>query len=166
MKKESKISVTLKNSQGFTLLELMTVIGIVAVLATMAVLSGWDSRKKAQDLLALYDAKNILTIVGSSFLEKEDIDFDTNGNWVTQIGTTRWSDGGARRVALYTLSPRVVANATGFSSKVDPGNISIYLYNTSGTGVSFALYPGIKVRTFYVNIDEATGDVDTSFRSQ
>ncbi len=160
MKKESKISVALTNSQGFSVLELLVVIGIMSVLAAMAVINAWDSRKKANDTLALSDAKNIIAVVSDNFFDREDVKYDTGG-WVTQIGTKRIDD--SARSPVYSLSSGVVANATGFSSPVALGNIDIYFYHLSGTGLSFALYPGINVRTFYVSINEATGNVDTSF---
>ncbi len=163
MKKESTISVALKNSQGFTLLELLTVIGIIAVLTTMAVLSGWDSRKKANDTLALSDAKHIITVVTDNFFSRDDVDYRTGvGVFVSEIGTK--TNAGSARSPVFTLSPGVVATATGRTATGGAlGSINIYLYHSTGTGVTFAFYPGIFVRTFNVSMDEETGEVNTSF---
>ncbi len=124
MKKESKILIALKNSQGFSLLELIVVGAILSVLTVMATVNYLDSRAKASDILALSDAKHIITVVTSNFFDEEDVDYDTGGGWATQIGTKR-NDASARP-AVHVLSPGVFAWAIGYSSPVQLGNITIY----------------------------------------
>ncbi len=164
MKKESKISIALKNNQGFTLLELMAVIGIIAVLTAMAAFSAFDARKKANDTLALNDARNMITVVHDNFFNKTDVSYDTGGWTSGPLGTLTSPPGSTARPAVYNLSPGVKAYAIGRSSPAQLGNITLYTHHTAGTGVSFSLCPvTANVKSFYVYIDESSGDVDITF---
>ncbi len=60
-----------QRQNGFTLLELLITMGIIMILASIAVPAYKDYRKKAFDIRALSDLKNIATAEELYFLDNE-----------------------------------------------------------------------------------------------
>lgn len=81
---------------GFTLIELMVVIGIIAILATMAFSFMQSSRKTAFDISAKHDLKEFVTAQESYFNENQKF----NG----AVGQSIRNDGVASDFALPALN--------------------------------------------------------------
>ena len=89
---EKNIKNPLTNTNGFTLMELMVVVAIVASLAAIAIFNYMPARAKAMDAAALSDARNIVSSVVDAAMNNADVDFfkfntggavgdtDTSGN--------------------------------------------------------------------------------------
>lgn len=60
-----------RNEEGFTLIELMVVVMIIAILIAIAVPTFLGARKKAQDSAAKADTKNALQAEGTYFADNE-----------------------------------------------------------------------------------------------
>ncbi len=166
MKKEKQRVFILKNRSGFTFLELLTVIGIIAILTSMVVGYYADSRKKANDTLALNDAKNMITIASGIFSEEVDVDFTHDIGDGPQIGTSTFDAPTTNRKPVYNLSPGVEAVIAGQSSKsdIEVNTITLYTFHVAGTGIPgdpwFITAP---TKVYMVQLDGFTGDIDTSF---
>ncbi len=162
MQKASNILTPFKNDKGFTLLELLVVIGIISILLAMGSMNFFDSRKKANDTLALNDAKNLITVASNNFFDKTDVLYTRDYPDGRQIGAS--TNTAAARPPVYTLSPGVQVRAVGFSSPDASGSITFWAHHAAGTGISApTLGSGVPIRSYYVELFEDTGEIDTSF---
>lgn len=144
----------IKNTDGFSLIELLMVMIILGILAQMALTFALDIRKRAFDATALADGKNLMTVAGTSFIGLDDVDFTHTSADGSQIGVL--DTGGAPRQPIFTLSPGVRAEISGYSSGVPGSGIVLaYLYHISGTDDS---NPSGK-RRFMFSIDEMTSSI-------
>ena len=124
----------LKDPKGFSVMELMVVIVIVGVLASIGVLSYLPTRIKALDSAAHSDARNIVSSVVNAIMSNADVDFDKTGTGGA-VGAVE-SDGTTPRNPVFTLSPGVLADITGNSSQAPGGTNTIFsarIYHSGGT---------------------------------
>ncbi len=162
MKKINKILRPLKNDNGFSYLELMVVVGIISILAVMGGINAMDSRRKANDTLALNDAKNLITVANNNFFDKTDVLYTRDYPDGSQIGTS--TNAAVARPPVYSLSIGVQVRAVGWSSPNALGQITFWAHHVAGTGLpSPTLGSGVPIRSYYVELFEDTGDIDTSF---
>ena len=148
----------LKEDKGFTLIEILMAMIIIGILTQMSILYLIDIRKRAYDAMAITDGKNLMTSVGSSFTLLDDVDFTHFPGDGSEVGTTRFSDGGGRE-AIFKLSPGVKAEITGQSDKV-PGNgfVTAYLFHENGSDDPGS-FTGSGRKEFYFMIDELTSAI-------
>jgi prepilin-type N-terminal cleavage/methylation domain-containing protein len=111
MQRKRQIFTINKNNCGFTLLELMVVIAIVGVLASIAINSFMITRSKVLDAAALADTQSLGKVVINVFLDKGDVDLTHNEGDAPQIGTLDTS--GNARKSIFTLSNGLQAEITG-----------------------------------------------------
>lgn len=143
----------IRNADGFTLVELMVVIGIVGILTSSAMVYFTDMLRSSRDTVALQDASNLMIVVSNNFVGDESVNYQArNGQ---QLGINDAS-GGARD-PVYTLSAGVRIDFAGGYSNMSYGagdntasQFVANLYHSSGT-------PGREVQ---VIVDELTHTQD------
>jgi prepilin-type N-terminal cleavage/methylation domain-containing protein len=144
----------LNDSKGFTLMELMVVIAIIASLSAFAMLNYVPTRAKALDSAAFSDARNIVSSVVDATMNHADVDF-TKVNTGGPVGDT--DTAGNPRTPVYTLSPGVFAVITGGSDQGLDGKTTIFsaiIYHSGGSSDPLTL-SGKK--EFYCSVDEDAG---------
>ncbi len=142
-----------KRADGFTLLELLVVMGILGILTSTSMLYFLDMLRSSRDTAALSDASSLIIVVNATFSGDESVDFTArNGQ---QLGVA--DAVGVARNSIFTLSRGVMIDFTaGFSNMCfgitsdNPGQFVASLYHSSGT-------PG---REVHIWIDEVTHTQD------
>jgi len=130
---EKIIKNTLKNMKGFTLIELMIVIALLGIIASISVASFMPLKKKVYDKTALVDARNLVDSIINVTLGEEDVDF-TKVNTGGPVGTVD-TDGNPRD-SVFILSPGVEALIIGDTNQGVNGEstiVSAFVYHTDGT---------------------------------
>jgi prepilin-type N-terminal cleavage/methylation domain-containing protein len=123
----------LKDTKGFTLMELMIVIALIAVLASFAMFNYIPARTKALDSAAMSDARNIVNSVIDAIMNSANVDF-TKVNTGGPVGN--FDTGGNPRTPVFVLSPGVIARIAGDSIQAPGGNNTIFaafIYHSGGT---------------------------------
>ena len=100
-----------KNNCGFTLVELMVVIAIVAVLSSIAIRSFLSSRMNVLDAAALAESHSLGKVVTNVFLDRKDVDLTHHEGDDPKIGTLDTS--GNSRESIFILSNGIEAEITG-----------------------------------------------------
>ncbi|WP_300460673.1 type II secretion system protein [Desulfobacula sp.] len=147
------INMPLKNMKGFTFLELMIVISMVGIIASIAMVNFIPLKKKALDKTALMDARNLVDSIIIATLGDEDVDFTkiNTGGAVGDVDTV-----GNPRNPVFVLSPGVAALITGDTHQNASGDVTIVLatvYHTDGTADPLTL-SGKK--EYSILVDEST----------
>lgn len=123
----------LKGSSGFTFVEIMMVLIMLGVLTQMAWNFFGDMRKRASDIAAVTDGRNLVTVVRLNFVNLDNVKYRHNPDQGPDIGTRdRFNN---PRPAVFTLSPGVRANIVPGSESgiADQGYYEAFLFHVSGT---------------------------------
>ena len=84
-------------AEGFTLIELMVVLGIIGILAAIGITIISGTKKSAYDAIAKHDLKN--------FAKSEEIYFLDNNQFLGNPGQTTRNDGGTSDFILSDFRP-------------------------------------------------------------
>ena len=131
--------------RGFTIIELMITVSIICILATTAFYSMTDSRRKAQDIVALAEANGLGKTVISALVDGADINFAHLPDDGSAFGNEDTS--GNARPSIFQFSAGVRAEVTGNT-------------NFGGSGMAFCeaeIWHANGDKTFYLLIDEING---------
>lgn len=147
------------NNNGLTIIELIVVIAIIGLLAQIAVPEYLNYRRKAYDVAAMNDGKQLVNVVTNNIISSDDVDYthnESDGNIVGEVDTS-----GNPRSPVIFLSPSVRARITGDNDISNMGNgyMEAFIYSVDGTSDS-ATPSGRK--EFYCIVDETTGEASFS----
>ena len=87
-----------RTKRSFTLIELMVVIGIIAILASLAIPNMFEARKAANEVAAIGSLKTIMST--EALFREGDADGEERighrpKSSLTEEGTARWREGGS-----------------------------------------------------------------------
>ena len=141
-----------KDSKGFTLIEVMMVMIMLGILTQSAWNFMIDMRKRSSDIAAVADGRNLMTAIRASFINLDNIKFTHDPTKGRKIGQKKRND--ESRPPVFTLSPGVMARIESGSQSgiVHQGYYEAYLYHINGT--EDATTPSGK-REFWYLADEA-----------
>jgi len=136
-----------KKADGFTLLELLVVMGILGILTSTSMVYFFDMMASSRDTVAISDANSLMTVVYENIIYNRSVNYQAqNGQ---QVGVA--DAVGVARDPVYTLSAGVEIDfAGGFNNMsygeddATPSQFNANLYHSSGT-------PG---RTVQIIVDE------------
>lgn len=117
-----------RTQQGFTLIELLATMAIIAILTSIAVPQYQAYRKRAFDLRAVNDLRNVATAEEAHFLDWEEYKSCVDDSCVGLPGITALSNG---------VKLQIVAAETSFSgSATHPrGSGKVYQWNSERGGL-------------------------------
>jgi type IV pilus assembly protein PilA len=146
----------IKNTDGFTLIELMMVMIILGILAQMALTFALDVRKRAYDAAALTDGKNLMTVVGNSFLAMDDVTFNHTATDGRNVGVLAADGMTPLSAPIFTMSPGVRAEIVHVDPGVPSGGlVTARVYHLDGTADSTLSGK----REFWFSLDEMTSSI-------
>ena len=135
---------------GFTIVELLVVVGIISILASIAIMPFMSMRAKGADTAAVSDARNLVVVANENFIGRNYPDYSVVNN--NKIGLK--PDGSY----AFTLSEGVniiTLNASPMNAGMGNGKIEALLYHEAGTPDTNPSMTGKRI--FYIIVDEATG---------
>jgi prepilin-type N-terminal cleavage/methylation domain-containing protein len=151
---KKNIKTSLKDTSGFTLVELMIIIAIISVLASIAMFNYMPMRARTMDTAAMSDARNLADIVMNTAMINQDIDY-TKINTGGAVGGI--DSAGNPRKPIFVLSPGVEAVIVGDSNQGAGGDATLFfavIYHTGGT--SDPISPSGK-KEYSCSVDEIAG---------
>ena len=122
-----------KDSKGFTLIEVMMVMIMLGILTQSAWNFMIDMRKRSSDIAAVADGRNLMTVVRGSFINLDNVRLKHNPDQGPDIGTKDRNNN--NRPPIFTLSRGVMARIEPGSQSgiVHEGYYEAYLYHINGT---------------------------------
>jgi type IV pilus assembly protein PilA len=132
----------LAGSEGFTLIELMVVVMIIAVLIAIAIPSFLGFRKSAQDRAAQWDIRNVLLSEKAFWLERGD--YTQTAADITALEPNADLVGGPAAGVFIDLN--------GASSDI------VCIVRTAASGNSFSIWESSTAGTFYGKTDLSGAD--------
>lgn len=150
---------TLKNSKGFTLIELFMVFAIMGILAQIAMTFTMDMRSRSSDIMAVADGRNLMIVVKNNFANLDDVDYTQIDG--SDVGVK--TKGGGARLPVFTLSPGVTIKITNGSESGIPGACSFeaWLSHSNGTPEAGPSETGTGKKEFYYFADESNDTIAT-----
>lgn len=123
----------IKGNSGFTFIEIMMVMIMLAALTQMAWNFLGDVRHRSFDVSAVADGRNLITVVRTNFINLDNVQYDHDPDDGQAIGTV--DRNGNPRPPVFTLSPGVRARIElGSNSGIaEQGYYEAYLFHVSGT---------------------------------
>jgi prepilin-type N-terminal cleavage/methylation domain-containing protein len=149
------------NQNGFTLIELMTVIAIITILATIGMMYLGDARLRTYDAHALTEGRHLMTALSDAFLGDEDVYFGDGATELSgDIGTSTADESGTRK-PIFTLSNDVRVILDGWNTAAPgDGYVMAYVWHVEGSRASGVTQNSAGKREYLFEIDEATGEID------
>ncbi len=145
----------INEDKGLTIVELLVVIAIIGFLAQIAVPEYLNYRRKAYDVAAMNDGKQLVNVVVNNMVSFEDVDYthnESDGNIIGAVDT-----GGNTRDPILFLSSSVRARIAGDNDISNMGNCYMEAFFYSVGGTIDPTTPSGK-REFYCIVDETTGE--------
>jgi type IV pilus assembly protein PilA len=138
----SRLTPTRKQDDGFTLIELMVVVMIIAVLMAIAIPTFLGSQNKAKDRSAQSSLRNALTAARTIYVDGSDYAKATTG----LTGTLEASEPELNFVAAGTASAKPI-DVSVSTPLVSPATISTTFYGAalSGSGTCFYIRDDVTV---------------------
>jgi type IV pilus assembly protein PilA len=132
-----------QNEEGFTLIELMVVVLIIAILLAIAIPTFLGARKKAQDRAAQSNLRNALTAEKTYYT-----DFQLYSATITDMTTIE------PNLRFHATDPTagIVLKTAG-----TPAQSVVCLTRTSASGQVFAIWESATDGTYYGKTTQATG---------
>ena len=123
----------IKDSSGFTFIEILMVMIMLGILSQMAWNFMYDVRRRSSDVSAVADGRNLITVVRANFINLDNVQFDHDPSDGPAIGTV--DRNGNPRPPVFTLSPGVMARIElgSQSGTAEQGYYEAYLFHTNGT---------------------------------
>jgi len=145
----------INENKGLTMVELLVVIAIIGLLAQIAVPEYLNYRRKAYDIAAMNDGKQLVAVVANNIVSSDDVDYTHNENDGNIIGAV--DSAGNTRDPILFLSPSVRARITGDNDISNMGNCYMEAFLYSAGGTIDPTTPSGK-REFYCIVDETAGE--------
>ena len=123
---------------GFTLIELMVVVLIIAILIAIAIPTFLGARQKAQDRAAQSDLRNALTAIKTGYVDSEN--YASAAAQLSSIEpslTYNTASGAASTGPSNIVINAADANNVGMAAKADDGTCWELWDSTTGTGTSY-----------------------------
>ena len=121
-----------RGEQGFTLIELMVVVLIIAILIAIAIPTFLGARQKAQDRAAQSNLRNALTAVKTAYVDTQDY---TTGNFASIEPSLNWVASGTASTSQGQISVDAVsADTIVLAAKSASGKCWYILDNTGASG--------------------------------
>jgi prepilin-type N-terminal cleavage/methylation domain-containing protein len=137
----------IKNKKGFTLIEMLIVITIIAVLASLILVGMGGARAKSRDARRIADLHNIMNAL--------ELYYSLEGSYL--VGTYNSSS------AWETFSTDLIDANIGVSRiPQDPLNDATYYYRYEGTVTGYVLGAALEQKDVALNDDIDNGDTDYS----
>lgn len=147
----------LKGNSGYSFMELMMVLSIIAIVAQIGFTAWMDYKRRAYDASAVADTRNLIEAIVNDMVGFEDVLYDHAPDDGPRVGAIS-NTGTPRKPSLF-LSPGVKADITGSTAWLDTVSndeftfVSAFIWHGGGTP-----WPGVgnddDVREFMATVDE------------
>ena len=143
------------NQKAFTLIELMVVVGIIALLSALGSTYFTYLNFRAGDSHAFMEGRHLMTAVNDAFMNLEDVNFGdnlTDPDITGPVGATTTND--VARPPIFTLSSQIRARMVGESTP-NPGGgfFTAYIWHVNGTNDPNAMFSSGKKEYQYIIVE-------------